>query len=482
MSLCQAKPEQKATPPNVLFIAIDDLRTELNCYGASHIKSPNIDRLAESGVLFNKAHVQQAICMASRASMLSGIRPEKNAIYTWQSVQKLIPDALTMNRFFKQNGYDIASCGKIYHHGIDTKKQFGSDEMEPEKTWEGFGYVTEEAIAQQALNTRTGRGPAYEAADVPDTLYRDGINTLNAINQLAEFKKGDKPFFLAVGLTKPHLPFCAPQKYWDMYPEDSIQFSDLQEAPKNANKFTIRESGELGHYYGMPKLYSDLDEETTRTLRRGYYACISYADAQVGLLLDRLQELALRDNTIVVLWGDHGYKLGDYNAWCKWSNMTLDTRVPLIFSIPDGLRGETSEQVVESLDIYPTLADLCGLQGPSHLQGQSLRPWLQNPALELPTKQYAYTLWPERHLDYDKTVMGYSVKDSRFNYVEWVKLSSGKVLARELYDQFSDPLETNNVIADSSYANDITRLAKQIQIRKDETDHESALEMTSKLK
>lgn len=470
---CQT-PKKETGPYNVLFIAIDDLRTELNCYGADHIKSPNIDRLAANGVRFTNAYVQQAICMASRASIMSGIRPEKSGIYTGEAVENLMPNVLTLNKFFKQNGYAISSCGKIYHHGIDTEKQFGSDNMKPKATWEGMGYVTEQAIAQQGLNTKTGRGPAYEMANVPDSIYKDGINTLNAVRRLEQLKKSDKPFFMAVGLTKPHLPFVAPKKYWDMYPEESIAFSELSEMPENSSKYTMRLAGELGNYYGIPQKYADVDDSTTLILRRAYYACVSYADAQVGKLLQQLDELGLRENTIVVLWGDHGYKLGDYGNWCKWSNMNIDTNIPLLFSVPDGQKGKVSNQVVEALDIYPTLAELCGLAKPIHVEGESLVSFLNNPGLKSNSKKHVYTAWPHDRWNYDKTVMGYSVKDERFNYVEWIKLSTGNVLEKELYDHLNDPQETNNVIADEQYAAVVAQLAIQCRMRKEDTDHDHA--------
>lgn len=457
---------------NVLFISVDDLRTELNCYGANHIKSPNIDRLASEGVRFSQAHVQQAICMASRASVLTGIRPERYGMYTGESVAELAPDVLTINKLFEKNGYNIAATGKIYHHGIDHERQFGADYMIPEKTWTGRGYVTEEAIKQIALNTEHERGPAYERAAVHDTLYKDGINTRNAVRKLEELEKSDKPFFLAVGLSKPHLPFVAPAKYWDMYPASTIAMPEITEMPENSSEHTMRLGGELGNYYGMPARYEAIDDHTTLILRRAYYACVSYADAQVGYLLDQLDNLGLRENTIVVLWGDHGYKLGDYGNWCKWSNMDTDTRIPLIFSVPGGKRGQVADIPVEALDIYPTLAALCGMEAPSHLEGKSLIPLLNNPGLQPASTEYAFSIWPHNRWNYDKTIMGYAVKDGRFNYVEWVKLNTGEILEKELYDHQSDPGETRNVIDEEQYQEVIATLSAKTEERKAATDHD----------
>ena len=442
--------EEKKDKPNILFIAIDDLRLELNCYGADHIHSPNIDQLASDGVRFTHAYVQQAICMASRASILSGIRPEHQEIYTTKSVHELMPEVLTMNKFFANNGYTIAACGKIYHHGIDRKEQFGDAYMDPEQTWTGRGYVSQESIDKIALNTEHNRGPAYESADVPDSIYRDGINTLHALRRLESLKKEGESFFLAVGLTKPHLPFVAPRKYWDLYPESSIEMPVVREMPENANEYTMRPGGELTSYFGIPGSFEKIDDSLTLKLRRGYFACVSYVDAQVGMLLDQLDKLGLRKNTIVVLWGDHGFKLGDYSRWCKWSNMTLDTRIPFIFSVPDGIKGGVCTTPVEALDMYPTLAELCGLTLPSHLEGQSLVENLKNPELE--QDRYVFTIWPQNRDRYDKTIMGYSVKNKQFNYVEWVKLSSGEVLELELYDHEKDPNESRNVIGEAEYS------------------------------
>jgi iduronate 2-sulfatase len=398
------------------------------------------------------------------------MRPEKHGIYTGESLNDLVPDVLTMNKFFKQNGYNIASCGKIYHHGSDTKQQFGDDEMTPNETWTGRGYVTPEAIEKIALNTEFHRGPAYEFADVHDTIYKDGINTLNAMRKMEVLSKDDKPFFLAVGLSKPHLPFTAPKKYWDMYPASTIELTDLKKRPENSYEKAIRTRGELNSYYNMPQQYDEIDDATALNLRRAYYACVSYADAQVGNLMNQLDKLGLRENTIVVLWGDHGYKLGDYNSWCKWTNMNIDTNVPFIFNTPNGKKGLVSESPVEALDIYPTLAELCGLEIPSHVDGQSIVPILDDPSQGM--DRIVYTQWPESRQDYDKTIMGYSAKSSRFNYVEWIQLSTGEVIATELFDHQVDPQETKNVVGEVAYQEEVKFFSQKVAVRIKATDHD----------
>jgi iduronate 2-sulfatase len=455
---------------NILFISIDDLRTELNCYGASHIKSPNIDRLAAQGVRFENAHVQQAICMASRASIMTGIRPEKHGIYTGLAVDDVLPETLTINKYFEQNGYNIASCGKIYHHKIDTKKQFGENEIKSKGTWTGRGYVTPEAIEKITLNTKYNRGPAYEFAPVNDTIYKDGLNTQNALKKMEELSKDNVPFFLSVGLSKPHLPFVAPKKYWDMYPSSTIKITEIRKRPKNGYDKAIRTGGELKNYYGMPELFNEIDDNLALTLRRAYYACISYADAQVGKLLDKLEALRIRDKTIVILWSDHGYKLGDYNSWCKWTNMHLDTNIPLIFSIPEGKRNSVSKTPVAALDIYPTLVELNGLQKPNHLDGKSIVTLLKNP--EIQRERVVFSIWPINRNDYKKTIIGYAAKTARFNYVEWIKIGSGEMVGRELFDHRKDPNETLNLIDNIEYAETINFLAKKVSERIQNTHHD----------
>ncbi len=468
--------EKDNTKYNVLFIAVDDMRTELNCYGADYIKSPNIDKLASNGVMFTKAYVQEAICMATRASIMTGLRPESKGIYTGESVQDLVPDVLTLNKLFEQNNYTISAFGKIYHYGSDHKIQFGDRYSDPKEKWAGRGYLTDEAIEEMYFNenhpikgrSHADRGPAFEHADVADSAYIDGYNTEMAIRKLKSLKNEKNPFFMAIGFHKPHLPFIAPKKYWDLYPIETVSLPEIKDKPENATPYTLRSWGELRNYYGMPKHNEPVGEDTTRILRQGYFACVSYVDAQIGKIIETLKELDLDKNTIIVLWGDHGYKLGDYGYWAKWSNMNIDTHIPLIFNVPGGEKNARCNVPVEALDIYPTLADLCGFQKPEHLEGKSILPLLNKP--ETNEDDYAYSVWPHDRAKYEKTVMGYAVKTSQYNYVEWVKLSSGEVLASELYDHKIDPMETRNVIDDNNYTEVINRLSAKCKERQKATD------------
>jgi iduronate 2-sulfatase len=441
-----------ADKPNILFIAVDDLRPELGSYGVTHIKSPHIDRLADQGIQFNNAYVQQSICMASRASLLTGFRPEYHDIYTGKSVVDLVPDALTINRHFERNGYQVAAYGKIYHYESDHIAQFGDRWSDGSTELLDNGkYATQDSLDKLELNRRDpvrphdNRGPAYESADVADDAYGDGYNTKRAIETLRKFKSSKEPFFLAVGFRKPHLPFNAPRKYWDIYPPDSIEPAEIREPPRYSTQYTLRDPGELRNYYGMPKHKGEpVGLETELILRRAYFACVSYVDALVGKLLDELDALGLAENTIVILWGDHGYKLGDYGNWNKWSNLSIDTRVPLIVKAPGLQGGRQSDALVELVDIYPTLSELSGLATPPHLQGTSLVPLLQKP--DLAWKKTVFTLWPHYRDDFEQTITGFSVKTKEYNYVEWTRLATGEVLAAELYDYKNDSHETINVI------------------------------------
>lgn len=442
--------------PNVLFIAVDDLRPELGCYGNTRIISPHIDRLARAGMRFDRAYCQQPICMASRASLMTGYRPDHAHIYNCDSVVSLIPNAHTLNKHFEQNGYQIWATGKIYHYGQDHEAQFGDRHVNPEGQWKGRGYLAEDSIRQMQAYAKAydkirggdsnGRGPAFESPDVPDNAYADGARTDLAITQLRRFQNTAKPFFMAVGYSKPHLPFNAPKKYWDLYSEDDIQLADNPFLPRGATEFTPYQFGELRNYYGIPKDDKVLPDDLSRKLKHGYYACATYIDAQIGRLLDALDQLKMRDNTVIVLWGDHGWKLGEHGMWCKHTTFELDCRVPMILSVP-GMKhaGAATQAMSEFVDIYPTLCQLCGLELPGHLQGDSLEPVLNDPQVNW--HRAAFTVWPKRYRrDPDRVIMGYTIACGQYRYTEWTHRKSGQVLARELYDHAVDPAENENIV------------------------------------
>jgi len=453
---------------NILFIAVDDLRTELGCYGNTQIKSPNIDILASEGLTFNRVYCQQPICMASRASLMSGLRPDTLNIYNCASLNEDATGILTLDQHFENNGYEIWTAGKIYHHGIDNEVQFGDDYHEVETEVVGRDYLSEEAIKiveeydewyrENRNQGGGGRGPAFEWPDVPDNAYPDGKMTDMAIEQFANFKNSDKPFFMAVGYKKPHLPFNAPKKYWNMYDLNEIKPADNPFHPENVSTYFDYNFGELRNYYGIPNGNESFSDTLSRTLKHGYYACVSYIDAQIGRLLKGLEENGLNENTIVILWGDHGWKLGEHNMWCKHTQFHLDNHVPMILKVP-GHKPAKIDALVEFVDIYPSLCETAGLELPGHLQGTSFVPLIENPDKQW--KEAAFSYWPHSNrTDPDKVIMGYTLQTQRYRYTEWVRKSTGELLARDLFDHQSDPEENVSIANNPENEELMQRLSK----------------------
>ena len=448
---------------NVLFVVVDDLRPELGCYGKKEILSPNIDGLARDGILFERAYCQQAVCAPSRSSVLSGCRPDTTRIYDLKTpLRQAMPEVLSLPEHFKNSGYQTISIGKIYHHGKDDLRGWSDDPFRSKGDWKGRGYLTDEAIEamkqndeilQQQNNPRRGLGPAFEAADVPDNAYHDGKDTDAAVEALRQLK--DKKFFLAMGFKKPHLPFNAPKKYWDMYSPESIKLAENPFEPEGVTEYSLTNFGELRTYFGMPK-EGPVPDDLARQLIHGYSACVSYLDAQLGRLLGELERLSLRDKTVIILWGDHGWKLGEHASWCKHTNFEIDARAPMILSAP-GIKtaGEHTYALTEFVDMYPTLCDLCDLPIPEHLEGTSLVPLLEKP--HRPWKKGAFSQYPRRD------VMGYTVRTERFRYTEWKDRTSGEVKARELYNHQRDAQENVNVAGRGEYAEEITQLELVIE-------------------
>lgn len=452
-----------ADRPNVLFIAVDDLRPELGCFGQTHIHSPNIDRLAQSGVLFRRAYCQVAVCGATRTSLLTGMRPDTSGVYANAIYfRKPFPDVVTLPQHFKQQGYHVVGMGKIYHH---------NDPPSWSEPWTGFPALVwkrpeNEKLVQRLMQEATAkglkgyarsracRGPPFEAAEVPDEAYADGQCAALAIETLRRIK--DRRFFLAVGFVRPHLPFNSPQKYWDLYGADDIRLPDYRKPPKGAPPFALTSWGELRSYYGVPAK-GPVSEAMARQLIHGYYASVSYTDACVGRVVDELDRLGLRDKTIVVLWGDHGWKLCDYNCWCKHTNFELDTHVPLIIDAPGAAgNGQSCDRLVEFLDIYPTLCELAGSPEPEHVEGQSLAAWLENP--QAPGREAAFSQYPRG------SIMGRSMRTDRYRFTLWTsRKNPAKVVAAELYDHRADPGETVNLAADPRHRELIDRLTEKIR-------------------
>lgn len=425
---------------NVLLIAVDDLRAELNCYGSSHMHTPNIDKLAASGMRFTNAYSQQAICTPSRISMLTGLRPATTNIYQLDDMLKeKAPGVISMPNAFKNKGYNTISLGKIYHHQYDDPKAWTDAVWRPgsaDGTWYYQGYLnaTPSCLGSDGA---TLFGPPTENMDVEDNAYQDGIIAEKAIEKLEQYK--DQKFFLAVGFKKPHLPFTAPKKYWDLYDRNTIGMP-VANQPEGLSSYSTTTWGELRSYYGMPAT-DDLTDEQSKELIHGYRACVSYIDAQIGKVIDKLNNLGLREKTIIVLWSDHGFKLGEYGDWCKHTNFEVDVRIPFIIDAPGMPNGIICSKMVESVDIFPTLADLNGLNTPSGIDGMSLKALLNDPSSKW--KSAAFSQYPRGN------VMGTTVRDKDYRYTEYVDKNSGEVKSSELYKHENNtPLEveTTNLI------------------------------------
>lgn len=442
--------------PNVLFIAVDDLRPELNCYGEKHIHSPNIDRLAKNGVLFERAYCMVPTCGASRASMMTGIRPARNrfvSYLTW--AEKDAPGIMTMNTLFRKNGYYTLSLGKVFHHATDNAEGWSEPARRPgEQPW--YRNPENQALHEQRQKLgRKHRGPAWESADVSDEAYADGRHAQMAIEDLRRLKEKKEPFFLAVGFLKPHLPFIAPKKYWDLYNPEKIHLPENYSVPENAPEISIHKSGELRAYAGIPPK-GPVSDESARNLIHGYYACVSYTDAQIGKLLDELDRLNLSDNTIVVLWGDHGWNLGEHTLWCKHSCYETSMRIPVIVSAPGFQKGKKSSGLIESIDLYPTLAELAGLSPPSHLQGKSFVPLLNDPGKK----------WKRAAIG--RFGPGDTIRSDRYRYTQYTQ-KDGTLISRMLYDHNEDPDENRNITRNGPARPVIPGLSRMLHQTLDET-------------
>jgi len=417
--------------PNILFIAVDDLRTSLGCYGDKLAKSPNIDRFAATARRFDHAYTQQAVCGPSRTSLLTGRLPDNTRM--WHNRNRFRdtqPDIVTLPQLFKNHGYHTVSLGKI----------FSGDERELDPvSWSEPEILKQQGWKNSALGDSggEGKGAAWEAADVPDEGYSDGKLARLTVEKLTHFKSDGKPFFLAVGFFKPHLPFNAPKKYWDLYDPATFELQDHGHRVKGISEHSHHSHRELGGYRDMPK-DEHLDAATTRTLRHGYHACVSYTDAQIGKLLAALDELGLAQNTIVVLWGDHGWSLGEKDRWCKGTNFERDTRVPLLIRAP-GLKqpGAATAGLVEVVDVYPTLAELASLPAPQGLDGRSLVPMLADP--QSPGREAVLSQFARSFSANTPEFMGYSLRTPTHRYTRWVNWQSRETVAEELYDYAFGP-------------------------------------------
>jgi len=425
---------------NVLFIAVDDLRPDLGCYGDPVAVTPNIDLLASDGMTFIRAYCQQAVCAPSRASIMTGLRPDNIRVWDLQThFRENMPDVVTLPQYFKNQGYHTREVGKIYHDPLkakDPQSWSAPSRFHVTQNGRGHKYVLDENC------TGKMKAAATEMADVPDTAYIDGKVCLAAIEILNEIK--DSTFFLAVGFRRPHLPFSSPEKYWDLYKPEELPPIKNPAPPAGVPEIALHNWKELRGYTDMPYI-GDVGPKEVLRLRWGYYAAVSYIDAQIGKLVHELKRLNLYSNTIIVLWSDHGYHLGEHNLWCKITNFELDTRVPLIICLPEQkTAGSRTNAIVELVDVYPTLADVCGFDIPEGLDGQSMKPILEDPdvAWAKPAlSQFPRPGYYKEQPDY----MGYSIRTDQYRYTKWIRIETGEAFARELYDHFTDPGEEVNL-------------------------------------
>ena len=481
---------EEPTKPNVLFIIVDDLKPILGCYGDPFVKTPNIDRFAKEGVVFTNTYCQQAVCGPSRASFLTGMRPDYTGVWDLETEMRNInPEILSMPQFFKQNGYITAGIGKVFDsrsvdENIDKpswsipfykkSNDYYPKEMGKAKgRYRGVKVLEEIEIYEKIGGAKglTGKElsnfikinakPSVESLDIPDNAYIDGATVLHSKDILKVLKENAKPFFFAVGITKPHLPFAVPKKYWDLYNRDEIQLAEFRENANNSPLVAYHGAGELYKYADIPPIASfadvkggmELPVDKQKELIHGYYAYVSYADALIGKLISTLVSLNLKDNTIVTIIGDHGWHLGDHNLWCKHSNFEQATRIPMIFKIP-GIKASKTSALAEAVDIFPTLCDATGIKIPEQLQGVSLMPILKE--IKSKVKDYAVSQYRRGK---NMRTFGYSIRTERFRLTLWMKdfyrlykpFDEGYIVSGELYDYDNDPLETENYYNNKEY-------------------------------
>ena len=429
---------------NVLFIAVDDMNNDLGCYGHPQVKSPNIDRLAKLGVRFDRAYCQFPLCSPSRSSLLTGLRPDTTRVFNLQyHFRTGLPDVVTLPQLFKNNGVYAARVGKLYHYG--NPGDIGTSGLDDRPSWTHFvnpagrdKTVLEPDITNYTPKRGLGSAMSFLAdAQGKDEDHTDGKVALEAIKLLE--RQRDKPFFIAAGFYKPHTPYVAPKKYFDLYPLASIK---LPEEPAGN-----RDTKPKAALASSPAPLFGVTPDQARECKQAYYAAISFVDAQIGRLLDTMDRLKLWDTTVVVFWSAHGYHLGEHGLWMKQSLFEESARVPMIFVAPGAKgNGKASPRTVEFVDIYPTLADLCGLTPPKNLQGASLKPLLENPTA--PWTRAAHTQVQRGNFP------GYSARTERWRYTEWDDGGQGV----ELYDHEADPRELQNLATDPKHAAALAKL------------------------
>ena len=438
--------------PNVLLICVDDLRPELRCYGAEHMLTPRIDALSAGGVIFDRFYVQVAVCNPSRASTWTGLRPDRLGVWTLPvHFREAMPDAVTLPQYLRSHGYTCEGYGKIFHNpwpdprSWDREHAWGEGSFThytPEQN--AFARKARESFPEGSWHRRNLRGMVTNDPDIPDSEHQDGALALMAAGRLRALKEAGNPFFLAVGFLLPHLPWAPPRSWWEKYERETLPLAANPFPPEGAPKVALGTNHEPAYHAGMTHMGKPWEEPVTeadaRLLRHGYFASVSFIDAQVGVLLDALKEQGLAEDTIVILWSDHGYKLGEHNGWGKMTNFEIDTRVPFIIRDPRAkANGQRTRRLVESLDVFPTVCELAGVPAPDSIDGRSAANLLDDPAA--PHGEAVFSQFVRDSL------MGAAIRTDRWSYVEWRDMKNGSVKHRELYDQEGDPAEDHNVAA-----------------------------------
>ena len=444
---------------NILFISIDDFRPKISSYGETKMITPNIDKLASEGLQFNNAYTNIAVCGASRASIMTGIRPSEkrfNDFSTRASVDT--PNAIPLNRIFKENGYETISYGKIYHHKDDFQEYW--TEKDGGQIQSDFQDPISIARIENAERGEYGKKqPTFEYPDVDDYAYNDGKITKRAINKLKALKSKNKPFFMAIGYVSPHLPFIQPKKYWDMYDHDAIKLADNSFQPKNSPDIAIEaqhNSAEMRkNYLDIPE-NGKLDDSLARNLIHGYYASVTYMDALIGELIKALDDLGLRENTTIVFWSDHGYFLGEHGFWCKHSTFEEAVKIPFIISSPNHIKNKTTASFTELVDVYPTLCEIANIKAPTYLQGESLIPVLENPSTILKTEVYT------------RYKQGEAVIDKDFSYTEFYE--GEKYLGNMLYDNLNDYKQNTDISKLSSNELIVKKYRKKLKVMREKVN------------
>ena len=481
--------------PNILFVSIDDLRPALGVYDDPVALTPNIDRLAGEGMVFRQTFCQTAVCAPSRASLMTGLRPDSTRVWhLGDKFREINPETVTMPQYFAKHGYHTVNIGKIFHNYMPDSISWDEPDLRPARyvrpDWIGRDgetfYISEAVNKSQEIKRDSllklrpiryadgwNTGPAWEAADVHDTLYYDGAQTELAKKTLSRLAESDQPFYFGLGYFRPHLPFAVPKKYWDLYDQDEIPLAANPEMPDSAPIWSMNSMYELRHYDGFghighPTSSYRMSEDTARILKHGYYASVSYVDALLGDLIQHLKTLELYENTIIIIWGDHGWKLGDHNSWGKMTNYNIDLEVPMIIRYPDQKkRGVETYAITELVDMFPSLCELAGIEVPDYAQGTSFVPLLNDP--ELPWKKAAFSQFHRRpRVSADgERYMGYSINTAEYHYIEWygwdpVTGTRGEFVESEMYDRINDPHERRNISGKEDLANQQSILSEQL--------------------